>query len=521
MASGFEFFATCPGGFEHLLAGELAAMGVPGVRPLRGQVAFAGTLEDAYRACLWSRLASRVVVVLAHAPARDSDELYQSLNDLPWEDHVALASSFAVDAHGSNAALRNTQFVALRAKDAICDRLQSKLGGRPGVEPRNPDVCVVVRLRGERLTCGIDLSGAPLFRRGSARRPGEDDLGGLRPDYAAALLAAGEWYRCCRRERPTLALAYSGGGSVLVEAVGAALDRAPGLLRSRWGFERWLGHNAEAWGRLLDEADDRAERGAERAGSLRLVTVDPRPGAATAARQALRTSGLDVNPATMRQTSGVPGALAGAEPAASLAVADLSWLGAGEQAREVAAFGLVDNVVSAMPEGSGLVALATGDTLDAALGLAPRATHDVLVGRDEASIRAYELRREAAEDGTGEAPAARASVTLKDGTKVPVLVAASDQFAARLQKVARLRAKWARREGVTCYRVYDADLPDYAVAIDLYQASELARGPETGGRWLVVQEYAAPKGIDPELAHRRLLDVLAIAPACSTWTPRT
>ena len=103
-------------------------------------------------------------------------------------------------------------------------------------------------------------------------------------------------------------------------------------------------------------------------------------------------------------------------------------------------------------------------------------------------------------------------VTLKDGSSVPVLVATSDQFAARLTKVARLRAKWARREDVTCYRVYDADLPDYAVAIDQYQASERARGADAARRWLVVQEYAAPRCIEADLAHRRLLDVLAIAP---------
>ena len=190
-STALELFATCPQGFEQLLAGELASLGAEGVRALHGQVAFSGNLETAYRACLWSRIASRVVLVLSHATSADADELYEGLYELPWENHIALTSTFAVDAHGTNNELRNTQFIALRAKDAVCDRLQAKLGARPSVETRNPDVTIVVRVRNNRMTCGIDLSGDPLFRRGTSRRAADDGLGGMRPDYAAAMLAAG------------------------------------------------------------------------------------------------------------------------------------------------------------------------------------------------------------------------------------------------------------------------------------------------------------------------------------------
>ena len=96
---------------------------------------------------------------------------------------------------------------------------------------------------------------------------------------------------------------------------------------------------------------------------------------------------------------------------------------------------------------------------------------------------------------------------LGDGKPLPVLIPESEQFANRLRKNARLRRKWAKREGVSCYRVYDADLPDYSAAIDLYEGC-----PQTPGRWLVIAEYAAPKTIDPALAQARMLDILAIAP---------
>jgi 23S rRNA (guanine2445-N2)-methyltransferase / 23S rRNA (guanine2069-N7)-methyltransferase len=514
--NSLEFFATCPKGFEQLLAGELASLGITGVRALRGQVAFSGTLAHAYKACLWSHIASRVTLVLAHVNAATSDELYEGISAIAWEEHLSLRETFAVDAHGTNDQLRNTQFVALRAKDAICDHLQARLGGRPSVDVRRPGVTVVVRVRGGRATVGIDLSGEPLFHRGTGRRNNDDGLGGLRSDYAAALLAAGAWHRCCRQASPVLAAAFAGSGALAVEAAGAALDRAPGLLRPRWGFERWLGHDADAWNALLDKADERSEKGAERAEALRIVSLDTRPGATSSIKSALRAAGLDVAVEAVSNKDALAGALSGAEAAATLGVCDLSWLRGEELAREVAALSCATAVADSLPAVSRFAALSLGRSLDAALGLTPVESHDTLIGRDEAALRVYEAGAAQAAPAEGEepeaAPTPRATVTLKDGTAIPVLVAASDQFAARLQKVAKLRAKWARREDISCYRVYDADLPDYAVAIDLYQASEAARGRDKGGRWLVVQEYAAPKGIDLDLAHRRLLDVLAIAP---------
>ena len=476
-----EFVATCPKGFERLLADELARLGMPQVRPLAGQVSFGGALTDAYRACLWSRCASRVLLVLARVGAGDADELYEGVSGVDWESHLAPGATLAVDAHGTNAKLRNTQFVALRTKDAIVDRLVSVRGARPMVDTVRADVTVSVRLSSQRATLAIDLAGEPLFRRGYASRA-DGRLASLRPDYAAALLAAGGWDDLVRSEDARLAALWPGQGSVLVEAAFAALDRAPGLLRTRWGFAGWAGHDADAWRDLLAEADERAAAGAGRPCSL--VACDDRPGAVAACRQALRGAGIGVDVAT-RSVGDVP-------TDAALLACDLSWVGEGELAVEATALSELSAVA-----GRRLVALSRDAAPDAALRSEPASVIEVIVGRDPATIRAY-----APNDEVGPA----ASVGLPGGARASVLVASSEQFARRLAKVARLRARWARREDVTCYRVYDADLPDYAVAIELYE------GSETPGRWLTVSEYAAPRGVDPELARRRLLDVLSIAP---------
>ena len=481
-----EFVATCPKGFERLLADELTGERVPQVRPLSGQVAFGGELADAYRACLWSRLASRVLLVLARFDAHDADSLYEGDSSIEWERHLAPHATFAIDAHGTNAQLRNTQFVALRAKDAIVDRVSSVRGARPVVDTARPDLTVSVRLSGNRATVSVDLAGDPLFRRGYDSRT-DARVAPLRPDYAAALLATGDWRRLVLDGSPSLLALWAGQGSVLVEAAQIALDRAPGLLRARWGFEGWAGHDANAWQALLDEADARAEEGEGRRCSL--AVLDERPGAVSACRQALRAAGLPCEVDAV-SAADLPARVTAFPPA--LVTCDLSWISEDEPAAEASALS-----VAASVSGLRVATLCRGRGVDAALRSSAATVTDVIVGRDPARLCRFD-----ASDGV--APVT--TVQLSDGTAVPVLVAASDQFAARLAKVAKQRAKWARREDVTCYRVYDADLPDYAVAIELYE------GSETPGRWLQISEYAAPRGVDPDLARRRLLDVLAIAP---------
>ena len=160
-----NFFATCPKGFERLLAAELASLGITQVRPLKGQVSFEGGLDGAYRACLWSRLASRVMLTLARIDATDADALYAGMGSIDWTRHLAPGATFAIDAHGTNAELRNTQFTALRSKDAISDQLLARRGARPAQDPADPDLTIAVRVSRDHATVAIDLSGAPLFRR--------------------------------------------------------------------------------------------------------------------------------------------------------------------------------------------------------------------------------------------------------------------------------------------------------------------------------------------------------------------
>ncbi len=170
-----EFYASCPEGFESALADELKWLGLSHVRRLKGRATFEGELEEGYRACLWSRLASRVFVVLGRFEAQDADELYDAVYDIAWENIVRCGATIAITARGVTEQLRNTRFSALRAKDALCDRLAETTGRRADVDAADPDVHLLLSLRQRRASISLDLSGDPLFKRlpPAATRAGE------------------------------------------------------------------------------------------------------------------------------------------------------------------------------------------------------------------------------------------------------------------------------------------------------------------------------------------------------------
>lgn len=223
-----QFFASCPRGLEDLLLGELRALGIGETRGAVGGVRFTGSLTDAYRTCLWSRVASRVMVLLAEIPARDAGELHANAVDLPWERHVAPAATIAVDFTGVSEQLRNSLFGARRVKDAVVDRLRAVSGLRPSVDVRDPDLRIVAHLARERLTLAIDLVGAQ-HRRGWR---GATGAAPLKENLAAALLLRAGW--------PAIAAAggalydpMCGSGTLLIEGGLIAAGAAPASA-ARW-----------------------------------------------------------------------------------------------------------------------------------------------------------------------------------------------------------------------------------------------------------------------------------------------
>jgi 23S rRNA (guanine2445-N2)-methyltransferase / 23S rRNA (guanine2069-N7)-methyltransferase len=255
------FFATTPKGMEELLEQELRDLGAEAVETTRAGVAFRGSLETAYRACLYSRVANRVLLPLKTFSAPTPEKLYGGVKSIRWSDHLTPQQTIAVDFAVSQSQITHTHFGALKTKDAICDQLRSNTGERPSVDPKRPDIRINVYVLKDEATVSLDLSGDSLHRRGY--RP-EGEGGGdasLKENLAAAMLMMAGWPEKLKKAResgtalPSLIDPMCGSGTILCEAAQIAAHRAPGLGRDGYyGFLGWQGHVPALWKRLVEEA---------------------------------------------------------------------------------------------------------------------------------------------------------------------------------------------------------------------------------------------------------------------------
>lgn len=522
-ATNIEFFASCLVGVEQALAAELKRLRVRHVRPLRGGVAFFGRPIDAERVCLWSRVASRVTAVVGRVNAGDADLMYAGAYDLPWEEVVAPGAKLAVRAHGINPELRNTQFTALKVKDAICDALRSRTGARPDIDADNPDALIEVRVRENRATITFDVSGESLHRRSYFDAKDEGDAV-LSCAHAAALLetvGAPEKLRAgwCLVD-PACLVDFT-----LCEAAGIAADQAPGLLRERWGFNGWAMHDEKAWEDALADADERFEAGLSQlmreckvsdSASLpnpdrvRIAGLAPSRGSVARARRHLRNARLSAfvriecsTDQDFGEDLAIVTRTAKRRHGAAVLVCHVSAADSSED--EAYAMFRASRFMSAVGHAlpGSVFGLVDDRGVSSRFNDKPSFDECVGSGRIETRMQVFQ-----------EASSCQVELRLPNpegGPDIPVEVneAKSEQFAARLRKVARERRKWAQAEGVSCYRVYDADLPEYNAAIDVYEGA----GVDEGATFVHIAEYQAPSSVDTLTARRRFEDLLVLTPA--------
>lgn len=279
-----DFFATAAKGTEPAVRDELRETRFRSVRADRGGVHFQGALDEGFRACLELRTASRVLLQLGAFDARSGDELYEGVRGVDWTFPLSPRRTLAVRASCRSSTLTHTQFIAQKTKDAIVDQLRERQGARPSVDLDDPDVVVAVHLVKDKATIYLDLAGEPLHRRGYRRLAGEAPL---KETLAAAMLRLGGW----DRQRP-LVDPMCGSGTIAIEGALWARDIAPGLLRARFGFERWASHDEAATARM-GELRERARARIRREGP-RVLASDVDPRAITATRENARVAGVEV-----------------------------------------------------------------------------------------------------------------------------------------------------------------------------------------------------------------------------------
>lgn len=492
------FFASAAKGLVSVVAEELRGLGASAIREHPAGVHFTGDLALGYRACLWLRSASRVLVEIAEVEAGDAARLLACARELDWAAWLDPGRSFAVSFHGVNASIRHTGFGAQLVKDAIVEAFQTRHGRRPRVAPQAPEQTVHVHLAGARARLALDLIGRDaLHQRGYRLAQGEAPL---RETLAAGLLWRAGW--------PAIAAQGAGffdpmcgSGTLLIEAAWMACDVAPGLLRPSWALSHWPGHDEALWQALREEAQARREAGLARMPWVQGFDADARM--LPLARANIERAGLAFHVRLAH------GAIERVQrpldlPARGLMLTNPPY---GERLGEA---GQMASLYAALGEFMGRALMGWEAALILPKGaeawhLGWRAwrAHEVFNGAIECRLlrihvqEGQRLTPRAADDGSA-ARLIQASAPLQEA-------AGARMLANRLRKNLKELARWAAREGISCYRVYDADMPEYALAIDLYHDIQ-------GLRWVNVQEYAAPPSVAQEAARWRLREAMAVLP---------
>ena len=470
------FFAPAAQGLEELLAAELKDLGLESVRVERGGCAFSSDLMGAYRACLWSRLAARILLPLARFDADDDDALYAGTQSIDWSEHLSAEHSLAVSFSGIRPRLTHSRFAEQRIKDAIVDQMRDEQGLRPSVDLRNPDIRIQAHQTDRQVTLSLDLSGDPLHRRGY-REAG--NIAPLKEHLAAAMLLRADWPALAREGLPLLD-PMCGSGTLLIEGAMMASDTAPGLLRTRYGFLRWPGHDSGAWKTLIDEAIERQEHGLSRLPPIIGSDHDPRVIriAQANARRAGFADHITLSSAEFDQIE-APG------PRGLLITNPPYGERLGQRHQMMPLYlRLAETLRHTFPGWRAVILNGAG----IALGLKPEKSWSMRNGPIECQLDCFEI-----------------------GSDPSLSVPQATDLVNRLGKNRKQLGKWLRKEAVSCYRIYDADLPEYALAIDVYET--------TGDTWLHVQEYQAPATVDPRKAQARLRAALQVIPAALDVSP--
>ena len=480
----YRFFATTPKNIESLLVEELRSLGVDEVSETRAGAGFSASLAEAYRVCLRSRTANRVLLVLREFPAATPDALYEGALDIPWEDHLGQEGSFSVDFSTSASGITHSHFGALRVKDAVVDRFRARLGSRPSVDKERPDIRVNVYLYRDKATVSLDLSGESLHLRGY-RKQGMSAP--LKENLAAAILLRTGWPAEAGQGRPFVD-PMCGSGTLSIEAALIASDSAPGLGRAYWGFIGWKLHDESAWETLIQEAAHRRQAGMERLPDIRGYDRDPkavRVAIASAERAGLhgkvhfeKKELSDCRPLSQEG----PGLLVANPPYGERLDVESGL---------PALYAQLGHILTSRFAGWRAGIFTGNPELGKRFGLRAKRMHTLYNGRIECKLLHFDVSPEwFVSDRPYPRPMTAAERS--DG---------AGMFANRLRKNLKHLSRWLKREEIHCFRLYDADLPEYALAVDVYEGDK---------RWVHAQEYQAPPTVDKGKARMRLREALGV-----------
>ncbi|WGE84794.1 bifunctional 23S rRNA (guanine(2069)-N(7))-methyltransferase RlmK/23S rRNA (guanine(2445)-N(2))-methyltransferase RlmL [Actinobacillus equuli] len=472
MTTQTTYFATAARGFEEMLKTELEQICQAECKVAQGGVHFTTTQRGAYQALLHSRLASRILLPLVTTKIFSDLDLYATIVGINWAEIFDPRDTFFVDFNGTNREIRNTQFGAMRVKDGVVDYFERKGFARPTVDKDHADIRIHVYLDRENMVVSLDLSGDALHMRGYREDTGKAPL---RETLAAAIILRSGWQKGTPLVDP-----MCGSGTLLIEAAQMQAGIAPQLHRKHWGFNAWKGHQQAVWKEVLEQAylqqneeiqplffgfdlDHRvlakAKQNAKNAGVAHLIQWQQGDVAALKNPCPEQLGTVICNPPYGERLGTTPALIA-------------LYSVFGQRLKQQFG-GWNASIFSGEPE------------LLNCLRLRSHRQFKAKNGPLDCLQKNYQISERTATEQQA------------DELKFEQNAQVAPDFANRLAKNIKKIEKWAKQQGINAYRLYDADLPEYNLAVDRYDDH------------IVVQEYAAPKNIDEQKARQRLLDAVS------------
>lgn len=481
-----KFYVTCAQGLAPYVKEELLALGVDPTETGTG-VTFNGDLKDAYNACLWIRCGSRVLLELKEGKYTSLDQLHNELSLFGWSTHMSESNTFSVKVTARHAGNIHTHFAALRVKDAIVDYFSELMGTRPNVDVEDPDLRFYVHIFEDRYTLYLDLSGEPLHKRGFRTEQGAAPI---KENLAAALLYRSKWPEKAANDESFID-PLCGAGTVLIEAALMARDIAPGLYRNNFGFMRWRLFKKVEWDECYQAAKKRAVEGEaryqgtlvgiERSSMMIGITKANADRASVLKNMIFKhmnfqdyTRDPEMN-AGLIVTNPPYGERLGEKAQLMNTYRDL-----GDFLRNYVGF--TAGVITSDPE------------LGRVMGLRARKINKFWNGALDCVYLQFDINEESFVNRD------KADRNDKRMVLEELLTDGGEAFMNRLAKNYKHLVRWAEREGIEAYRVYDADLPEFNVAIDIYNDQ------------VVIYEYEAPSTIKRSVAEMRFQKVVNIVP---------
>ena len=475
-----QFFVTCPKSIEALLQTEIESLGGRSTKQTVAGVYFNGTLETAYRICLWSRLANRLLLSLERAELNNADDLYQCARLIDWSQWFSEDKSLVIDFQGTSDLIRHTRFGAQRTKDAIVDHFVNSGKPRPNVDFDNPDVRINAYLSGQTLTISLDLSGDSLHRRGYRQ---EGVTAPLKENLAAALLLRAGWDST---DYQYLIDPMCGSGTLVIEAALMKADIAPGLFRDKFGFEAFHFHQTELWEQIKAEAADRKNKGLENP-LPEMAGFDKSATAISVARNNAAKVGLSYH-LMFRQQALTQLKSVVTDSEKGLIITNPPYGKRLEDKSELPSlFRLFGERLAENYKNCNVAILLEDPELGFHLGYRLKHQYRFYNGSIACRLLTFKINDEYKIKNPGKP---------KYSQRLPEEI---EPFVNRLFKNKKSLAGWLKQRDISCYRIYDADIPEFSAAIDIY------------GDCAHIQEYAPPASVKPELARKRMdLMVLAV-----------